>query len=285
MATPGYVYILQNPLYGAYVVKIGLTTREPDVRAKELYTGSSGVPAPFDVAIAYSVGDCGLAEKLTHKRLAAYRLNKRREFFRTSPKVAAAVALDSCARINQELGLPPPELFKISKASTQNTNSRKKETRPDRAGYTAEAVPFFADPFTLRESPMGTSTLSSDQLDRIEILKMQLAQVYPDKIMEMLSGFSRDTYPEQEILIWEHITKAYLTIEEVEFAGDHLRHEAFNLLLMRSWAPLTDVLNSFRLQHLTRKSAKRLLKSYELKPLPILVHSRPKPFVLKTATP
>lgn len=115
MMIPGYIYNLQNPLYGTYVVKIGLTTREPDTRARELYIGSSGVPAPFEIAVAYSVGDCRAAEKLIHKRFSAFRLNGRREFFRLSSDVAAQVTLDTCAKINKELGLPSPVKFLIDK--------------------------------------------------------------------------------------------------------------------------------------------------------------------------
>lgn len=59
----GHLYVLQNPAFGEYVVKIGLTTREPDVRAKQIYVGATGVPTPFQVAFACSVGDCKSAEK------------------------------------------------------------------------------------------------------------------------------------------------------------------------------------------------------------------------------
>jgi hypothetical protein len=269
----GYIYVLRNPHYDAYLVKIGLTTRMPDVRAKELYIGSSGVPTPFEIATAYSVGDCKLAEKQTHKRLAAYRINGRREFFRTSPSVAAYIAYDTCEKINNELGLPPPELFQIDKTTPL---SIIKNPQDDLEKFTADFENIERlTPTDLRYSPLGTSDLTPEQLDRIEILKMQLSNIYPDKIQEILSGFSRDTTPEREICVWEHITKAYLTIEQVEFASDGLRHEAFHLLLLRSWSPTDEVLNSFTPKHFTLKSAKRLLSSYEMKPKPLIIRKRP----------
>jgi len=119
--------------------------------------------------------------------------------------------------------------------------------------------------------------LTHDQLDRIEILKMQLSRLYPEKIEEMLDGFSRDETPEREIRIWEHITKAYLTIEQVEFASDDLKQEAFHLLLMRSWSSTDEVLSSFRLKYFSLKSARRLLQAYEIRPKPIIVRHKPHP--------
>jgi hypothetical protein len=271
--TLGYLYLLQNPLYGAYVIKIGLTTREPDVRARELYVGSSGVPVPFEIATAYSVGDCKLAEKQTHKRLAAYRLNRGREFFRTSPAVAAAIAYDTCTKINDHLGLPPPEVFEIDKTPPHlPTGLRDKNAKSVAEAF--DGITELVDPFTLRDSPLGTSTLTPEQLDRVEILKMHLSRLYPGKMEEILSSFSRDTTPEKEIKIWECITKAYLTIEQVEFASDDLRHEAFVLLLARSWSSTNEVLSSYELKHFSPKSAKRLLQAYELRPMPIVVRSR-----------
>src|SRR5687768_922792 len=99
----GYLYVLQNRAFGANVLKIGLTTRPPDVRAREIYAGSTGVPLPFQVAVAYSVADCARAEKLAHSRLKVYRLNKRREFFRLPLEVGAAVAHEVCSQVNGEL--------------------------------------------------------------------------------------------------------------------------------------------------------------------------------------
>ncbi|WP_235199848.1 GIY-YIG nuclease family protein [Pseudomonas monteilii] len=269
----GFIYVLQNPVYDPYVVKIGFSKREPDLRARELYDGATGVPVPFEVASAYSVGDCKLAEKITHKRMASYRLNGRREFFRTAPHVAAAIAYDTCSKINEELGISPPEVYEAFEIKDREHSADECSEAHQESSFETDSV-WHVDPYRLRESPMGTSTLTAEQSDRVEILKMQLAQVHPDKIEEMLSGFSRDKNPEKEIKIWECITKAYLTIEQVAFASDELRHEAFYLLLMRSWSPASKVLSDYKLKHLTLKAAKRLLRAYELKPMPISVYSR-----------
>lgn len=266
---PGYIYVLQNAAYGAYVVKIGLTKREPNVRAREIYTGSSGVPVPFDIAVAYSVSDCVKAEKRIHKRLAAYRLNQRREFFRTSPSVAASIAYETCAQVNVENGDSPPRPYVLPPTGTlvKSLDSVVEIDGTSEGSQSSEMV----DPGLLRESPVGTSTLTPEQLDRARILGMQLARVHPRTYREWYEGFSRDAHPERELQIWEHITKAYLTIEQVEFASDALKTEAFALLLQRSWSSTDEVLKETRLEHFTPMAAKRLLRSYELRPKPIVI--------------
>lgn len=92
----GFLYVLQNKAFGANVLKIGLSTREPNIRAREIYRGSTGVPLPFDIAEAFSVADCKRAESLAHRRLRTYRLNLRREFFRVPLEIGTSVAFESC---------------------------------------------------------------------------------------------------------------------------------------------------------------------------------------------
>ncbi len=99
----GYVYILQNGSFGSHLIKIGMTAREPDVRAKEIYRGASGVPEPFDIVFACQVADCRAAEKKIHGRLRAYRSNKDREFFIIPVKVAERIVLNVCKAINNIL--------------------------------------------------------------------------------------------------------------------------------------------------------------------------------------
>ena len=67
----GFVYILINPAFTGFV-KVGKTIKEPEVRARELSSGS-GVPAPYAVAWDALVTDCGQVEKLIHQQLAHVR--------------------------------------------------------------------------------------------------------------------------------------------------------------------------------------------------------------------
>jgi len=80
--TPGYIYVLTNAALGTDIFKVGMTTKEPEERAKQL-SSSSGVPVPFLVADQWSVSDIRAAEKAAHSALRQYRINEAREFFQT----------------------------------------------------------------------------------------------------------------------------------------------------------------------------------------------------------
>ena len=78
---PGIIYIQRSPALEINVYKVGLTRRSAEVRAKEL-SSATGVPLPFDVLANWEVGNCAHVEQEIHKRLAAFRINPNREFFR-----------------------------------------------------------------------------------------------------------------------------------------------------------------------------------------------------------
>ena len=85
------VYVLTNPAMPG-IVKIGKTNRDdPRVRMNELY--STGVPLPFECAIAIDTDDEQAAdlEKALHTAFAPYRLNSSREFFEIEPYQAEAI--------------------------------------------------------------------------------------------------------------------------------------------------------------------------------------------------
>ncbi len=82
----GYVYILINPAFPSYV-KIGKTTKDPEVRAKEISSGI-GVPAKYEVAWDALVTDCDQVERIVHQKLAHVRSTKDREFFAIQLKEA-----------------------------------------------------------------------------------------------------------------------------------------------------------------------------------------------------
>lgn len=83
--TLGFVYVMLNPSYPD-LVKIGLTKRTSEERARELRT--SGVPTPFIVIYDELVSDCVAVEDAIHRRLSGYRVSEDREFFRIPVKEA-----------------------------------------------------------------------------------------------------------------------------------------------------------------------------------------------------
>lgn len=261
----GFIYILQNQAYGRYVVKIGRSRRCPDIRAREIFSDGSGVPIPFDIAVSFSVVDCEQAEKNIHRRLRAFRLNNRREFFYASPSIASAIAMEECIAINSRAGAPHPETLHFS--SQDNDLESDNVTNSPVSGMCVEKIPISK----ILSSPIGTSELTLEQLDRVKIISMMLDKVFPSSAKKWQEDFSRDNNPENEIRIWEEITKAYLSIEQIEISSADQRNEAFSLLLARSAQSREEVLAEFKLAHLSYVAANSLLKRYKLNPRPIVV--------------
>jgi hypothetical protein len=82
----GFVYILINPSMPD-MVKIGLTSDTSESRARQL-SASSGVPSEFVVVYDELVTECVEVERRLHERFRAWRVNRRREFFRIPIKEA-----------------------------------------------------------------------------------------------------------------------------------------------------------------------------------------------------
>lgn len=81
--TDGYIYCFSNPCMSG-LLKVGMTTRTPEERVKELFT--TGVPLPFKIEFAKKVKDPQGKESSLHLLLEQYtdRVYPRREFFRVS---------------------------------------------------------------------------------------------------------------------------------------------------------------------------------------------------------
>ncbi len=81
---PGYVYIFSNPDLNG-LLKIGMTSKSPEVRAKEL-SGTTGVSSRYVIEYYGRVKDRFLAEKAAHNRLENFYHKK--EFFNVEIGVA-----------------------------------------------------------------------------------------------------------------------------------------------------------------------------------------------------
>lgn len=82
-SSTGWVYCLSNPVFPG-LLKVGVTGRTPEERAKELF--STGVPLPFKIEFAKKVAGAFDKERTLHALLEQYsdRVNRSREFFRIS---------------------------------------------------------------------------------------------------------------------------------------------------------------------------------------------------------
>ncbi len=84
-AEEGVVYILTNPAFKTFYIKIGFTTNIND-RLKELYNTS--VPLPFKVYALLKTTKYKQAEKMIHSAFKASRIGNDREFFMLKPEEA-----------------------------------------------------------------------------------------------------------------------------------------------------------------------------------------------------
>jgi hypothetical protein len=91
---PGYIYILTNPSMPG-LLKIGKTTNSVGERAAEL-SSVTGIPTPFVVEYQWNTSDCDTAEARAHKRLAGWRCNQDREFFRLPLEQAINIVSEIC---------------------------------------------------------------------------------------------------------------------------------------------------------------------------------------------
>jgi hypothetical protein len=84
-----YVYVLVNEsIHG--MVKIGMTTRGVDQRAKEI-SGATGVPTPWEVVFSFKCYKSYELEQEIHEYLNAVRVSENREMFRLTPNQAMEV--------------------------------------------------------------------------------------------------------------------------------------------------------------------------------------------------
>ena len=93
--TKGYVYILTNPVFKMDCVKIGMTAKEPDVRADGL--DNTAVPLPYEVYATLKTSKYKVAEKVIHSlldKLTDKRVRPNREFFYINPEEAYSVFED-----------------------------------------------------------------------------------------------------------------------------------------------------------------------------------------------
>jgi len=77
----GYIYCFTNESMPG-LVKIGMTTEDPEYRAREL-SSVTGIPTPFRVEISKRILNPREKERAVHELLATlgFRVNEKREFF------------------------------------------------------------------------------------------------------------------------------------------------------------------------------------------------------------
>ena len=134
------VYVLTNPAMPD-LIKIGKTTRDDlGTRMKELYT--TGVPLPFDCAIAVEVENKGdELEKALHDAFEPQRLNRSREFFQIESSQVEALlkiwpdARDVTPEIEHDLDKD------LSSEEKEDARKYKKRNRRPNLNFTVMGIP------------------------------------------------------------------------------------------------------------------------------------------------
>lgn len=139
----GYIYILFNRALQNDHYKIGMTTKKPEERAREI-SNATGVPRPFEVLYEQKVTDCQKAEGLLHLRLQQYRSASNREFFQVPIKTAMKAVddvADEVGRIDEEEptsafatevgGSDPPPSGEITVTSAQSSKQAGRKAPRD----------------------------------------------------------------------------------------------------------------------------------------------------------
>lgn len=255
----GYVYILKNDAYQDNLFKIGFTKNMPEHRAKQLFNGVTGVPLPFDVVMACKVGNYREAEKNIHLRLKPYRVNHRREFFELPIEICSKVVLDECNKINERLNfnfINPIILVE------------KKEIAIEIEKYHESNFLISMKDILMQEK--YNSKLNSEQKDRIEILMLVLAEVFPNDLVGWYDGFMKDHDPEKEIQIWESLVKAFCKAKRY-YEFNAYKQEVFNSLLLRTINDKSFVMKAMASSEVPHDLLSRILDCYDLKPTPLVV--------------
>lgn len=89
----GFIYVMRSAAHEKDIFKVGLTRRTSDIRSAEL-SRTTGSPDLFLVVQEWAVADCVAVERAVHQRLAKYRINPKREFFRAPYNIIFA-AIDA----------------------------------------------------------------------------------------------------------------------------------------------------------------------------------------------
>jgi len=107
----GWIYVLVNPSMPQNLVKIGMTTRDPDIRVKEL-SSKTAVPTAFQIIYKKEVEDCKRVETLIHNKLAKYKYQQNKEFFTVLPDKLIPFLDKLCSHFPKQT-IPPPLETKV----------------------------------------------------------------------------------------------------------------------------------------------------------------------------
>jgi len=106
----GFIYVMSNPSFSDGQIKIGKSMNDPSFRKDNL--NSTSLPEPFIIEYFALVDDYDAVELQVHSKLADYRPNKNREFFKCSIPEAILVIRELSNVKYEEVFYKSPEEIK-----------------------------------------------------------------------------------------------------------------------------------------------------------------------------
>lgn len=83
----------------------------------------------------------------------------------------------------------------------------------------------------LKLGPIRHQELPPALVTRIEAIRSELDEVYPQSLAKWLDGFQRDVHPESEVLWWERLTRCYTEYTRSHDIDAEQREALFNVIL------------------------------------------------------
>lgn len=223
----GFIYILINPALKE-LIKIGMTTRTPEERAKEL-SSQTGIPTPFYVAYETEVSDCKRLEKIIHQRLENFRYSRNREFFSIKLK-------DAIHFIEKEV--------KNFETVTYIVNSLEIFQDSDIYQYSESFESTFNKQTELLDLILNKSDIFHDyKLEKTRVI-IKLLKIYyfyrhclqesrHQSQLDLLGLLYKPSYMQAEIMI-KSIFKVVISIQEYSTKEDKFSHEVYFLELIEN---------------------------------------------------
>ena len=173
----GYVYILTNPSFKDDWVKIGKSSREVNVRSKEL--DNTAVPLPFSIFATLETAKYNEAEKFIHKMIDMVapdiRIRKGREFFNITPMKAYEI-LKLCAEQydDSEILLYDEEL--LTDENSLSSGGKPKQTeRAARLSFEMLGIPVGTELTYYSNSDITVTVIDRGSTVRIDGLELSLS--------------------------------------------------------------------------------------------------------------
>jgi len=125
------------------------------------------------------------------------------------------------------------------------------------------------DPDKIQMGPYRHSRLPATLLQRIRATTDTFESIDGVTYEEAVDLYKRDLNPEENLLLWEEMAKAYKSFCRDRCATSEERMDVYRTLLLRSMFSNEEVLTRSDLKVLSSTEAKEIMQLYTLPPKPI----------------